>query len=97
MSVARCQSEIDSAEFSEWMAFDQLDPIGAEREDLRMGILASTVVRAQHGKSDVRPLDFMPDFDGSRGKTRKRGQSVEEMQQRMMLASGGNKKIKGKG
>lgn len=88
--------EVDSAEFSEWMAFDQLDPIGAEREDLRMGILASTVVRCQNPKADVRPLDFMPDFEGNR-KGKKRGQSVEEMQARMMLASGVKRKGKTNG
>lgn len=87
--------EVDSREFSEWMAFDQLDPIGAEREDLRMGILASTIVKSQHAKAEVCPIDFMPDFDGTRHGKRNRRQTVEEMQQRCMLASGG-KRTKGR-
>jgi hypothetical protein len=79
MSVRRCMDEIDSAELSEWMAFDQLDPIGQDREDLRMGILASTIVSAAHPKSKCRPLDFMPDFAGKRkGKVRKQTASEIE-------------------
>ena len=90
MSVQRCKEEVDSAEYSEWLAFDQLDPIGGDREDLRMGILAATIARSAHPSADVRPVDFMPDFDGTR--TRKRNpltkrQTVKEMQQRCMLAS----------
>jgi hypothetical protein len=84
MSVRRCQSEIDSAEFSEWVALDQMDPIGEERADLRMGILAATMVNMKHHKANARPIDFMPDFDGKRKKaekqTKKRKQTVQEMQ-----------------
>lgn len=92
MSVRRCQDEIDSAEFSEWMAYDQIDPIGAEREDLRMGILASTVVHAQHPKARCCPADFMPKFDATAGSRRKQGQTIEDMQAMCRLASGGKKK-----
>lgn len=86
--------EVDSAEFSEWMAFDQLDPIGAEREDLRMGILACAIVHAQHPKAKCTPADFMPQFDRAAGKARKQRQTVEEMQARCVLASGGKPKGK---
>lgn len=86
--------EVDSAEFSEWMAFDQLDPFGAEREDLRMGIVCSTLVHAQHPKAKCTPSDFMPQFDRVAGKAKKPRQSVEEMQARCMLASGGKPKGK---
>jgi len=82
MSVRRCQSEIDSAEFSEWIAFDQLEPIGEERADLRMGIMASTMVNLKSAKANAKPIDFMPDFDGSKKRKpeKKTRQTVEEMQ-----------------
>ena len=34
MSVKQCQREIDSNEFSEWMAYDEISPIGDERLDI---------------------------------------------------------------
>ena len=81
MSVKRCMDEINSAEFTEWTAYDMLDPIGDERADLHAGIVASSVIRAACPKADVKPIDFMPDFDGLREKRKKKKtrQTVEEM------------------
>lgn len=64
MSVRRAMAEIDSAEFSEWMAYYRLDPQGQDRADLRAGIVASTVANASRGRKTraFRPKDFMPDF-----------------------------------
>ncbi len=51
-----------SSELAEYMAYDQIEPIGEARADLRAGILASTFVN--HGASPprrpVKPVDFMP-------------------------------------
>lgn len=60
-----------------------IDPIGKEREDLRMGILASTIVNIAinlfGGKNEkkVNPQDFMPQWGGGK----KKG---EQSQQNMM-------------
>lgn len=53
---------MSSSELAEYMAYDQIEPIGEARADLRAGILASTFVN--HGASPprrpVKPVDFMP-------------------------------------
>lgn len=64
MSVRRAQQEIDSREFAEWIAYEQIDPSGAERTDLNAGIIASTIANVWRGKGQktLKPSDFMPDF-----------------------------------
>jgi len=46
MSISRCQREISSPEFAEWIAFDRLDPIGREREDRNAGLVAMMIANA---------------------------------------------------
>lgn len=43
MSVKRAQREIDSPEFSEWMAYAEIEPFGPIREDLRAGQVAALI------------------------------------------------------
>ncbi len=58
-------SEISSRDFAEWMAYSRLEPWGEERDDLRMGIIASTIANANRGKGQkpFTPQQFMPDFE----------------------------------
>lgn len=53
----------------EWLEFDEIDPFGEERADLRAGIVAAAVTephRDPEKRSDpFTPADFMPDFDGT--------------------------------
>lgn len=65
MSVKQAQREIDSAEFAEWLAYHGLEPFGEERDDLRAGIVASTIANVNRGKraKAYKPEDFMPKFD----------------------------------
>lgn len=82
MSVAQCQREVSAAEFSEWMAYDRIEPFGERRADLRAGIVAAVTANAFRGK-DSKPFqasDFMPDFDK---KTKE--QSPEEMFNRLRI------------
>ncbi|MGM0409187.1 MAG: phage tail assembly protein T [Bacillota bacterium] len=59
---------MSSKELTEWMAFYTLNPFGEEREDLRTGIIASTIVNAiqsfgdSKNKKEYKPQDFMPEF-----------------------------------
>jgi len=57
--------EISSGQFAEWLAFARLEPFGEERDDLRMGIIASTIanVNREKGKKPYSPRDFMPNFE----------------------------------
>jgi hypothetical protein len=65
MSLKQAQREIDAEEFQWWWAYNQLEPFGEERADLRMGILASVLANSTRGKDTpaFTPRDFMPDFN----------------------------------
>lgn len=62
MSVRQAQREIDSREFSEWLAFYDLEPFGELRADLRSGLICASMANAWRGKDDpaAKPSDFMP-------------------------------------
>ena len=80
MSVRRAQAEIDSREFSEWIAYHGLEPFGEERADLRAGIVAATVANVHRGRGQraLKPADFMP-----KPPQRPRRQSLEDMRRTM--------------
>jgi hypothetical protein len=62
MSVKRCQEEIDSAEFGQWISYYSIEPFGERHDDIRMGTLAAlnaNVNRLPGGKV-YEPSDFMP-------------------------------------
>lgn len=73
MSVRQAQKEITGNEFSEWIAYMELEPFGEERGDLRSAIVAMTMANAwrKKGARLFKPEDFMPDFDGSRRKAKR--------------------------
>lgn len=90
---------LTARQLAEWEAYNTLDPIGEDREDLRMGILASTIANmiggAVAGKKakTFKPEDFIPDWDGKKATT----QTSEQMRNLLMgMASNkkGNKKNK---
>ncbi len=58
-------SEITSAQFAEWLAYSRVDPWGEDRDDLRMGIVASVIANSNRGKGKkpYKPQDFMPNFE----------------------------------
>jgi hypothetical protein len=56
--------QLTSYQLSELFAYDYIQPIGSEREDLRSGLVAATIA---NGNRDPRskpdpyvPMDFMP-------------------------------------
>lgn len=55
-------SEMSSSEFTEWLAFAELEPFGEWRADLRAGIIASTVANVNRSADSeaLTPKDFMP-------------------------------------
>ncbi len=65
MSVRRCRAEIDSEEFSWWIAYSMLEPFGERQADFRSGILASVMANAHRGKGTApfKPTDFVPDYE----------------------------------
>lgn len=75
MTVAELLARISSKELTEWMAFSQIEPFGADTSYLGHAITASTVanVNRQKGKKPHKPEDFMPKFE------KKKEQSTESM------------------
>lgn len=62
--IAELQERVSSREFAEYWAHFQLEPWGVEREDLRAGIVASTIANANRDpKKRAKPFtpdQFMP-------------------------------------
>jgi hypothetical protein len=50
--------EITPAQFDEWRQFYSLQPWGPERDDLRMGMLASVLQILMERPSGIEPTDF---------------------------------------
>lgn len=64
MSVARAQEEIDSREFSEWLAFGRIEPFGEWRQDQRAGKICAALTNPWLKKGDRErgPVDFFPEL-----------------------------------
>jgi hypothetical protein len=64
MTVRQLLSNLDSRELTEWMAYDLIEPFGPWREDLRAGIISSTIANALRSKGGrtYQPADFLPQF-----------------------------------
>lgn len=62
MTVRQLLASMDSAELSEWMAFDSIQPIGERGAYMRAGLIASVVANTSMSppKRRLTPLDFMP-------------------------------------
>lgn len=81
-------AEMTSVQFAEWMAYSKLEPWGEERDDLRMGIIASTIANVNRGKGQkaFKPDDFMPQFEPETEE-----QAAERLIAKAMLALGGTR------
>lgn len=66
MTVRELLTRIDSRELSEWMAYYEVEPWGAEPADYRTGIVASTVANTardpKQKKDPFLPKDFIPRY-----------------------------------
>lgn len=70
MSVERAQEEVSSAEFTDWIAYANLEPFGYPMDNYRMGVPAAALVNtirstipAPKGKprpKQVKASDFYP-------------------------------------
>jgi hypothetical protein len=64
MSVRRCQHEVDSAEFVEWMAFSGMEGLSDEMDDLRCGLATAAIYNVNRDTKKVRkpfgPVDVVP-------------------------------------
>lgn len=58
MSVKQCQREIDSAEFSEWVAFNNVDNFMIDRAEYSVAIL-SAITASINSKKSYTYEDFL--------------------------------------
>lgn len=60
-TVAELEATLSGQELTEWMAFDAVEPFGEQRDDLRAGIVASTMANCHRSRGPAfKPQDFMP-------------------------------------
>lgn len=66
---------MSAQEFSEWMVFDSIEPIGERRADVRAAQLLAFLAAALSDEKSTRPSveQFVPDYWGSRVKRAARG------------------------
>jgi len=91
MTVSELLTRISSKELTEWMAFSQVEPFGADAYYLGHAITASTIANVNRkAKSKAHSVeDFMPKFE------KKKKQSTDQMLQIASMftaASGGEDK-----
>ncbi|MEW6223199.1 MAG: DUF4035 domain-containing protein [Chloroflexota bacterium] len=58
--IGELQLRVSSREFAEYWAYDQLEPFGPERDDLRAGVVASTIANVNRDPKRQR-TPFTPD------------------------------------
>ncbi len=51
MTVKELLGRITSAELSEWMVYNKLEPFGENIADIRSGMIASTIANCNRGKN----------------------------------------------
>jgi len=71
---------MDSEEYTYWMAYNRIDPLGEGRRDWFFGMLASVIANTNRkkGSKPFKPNDFIPKF----GPPVK--QTVEEMKGKLV-------------
>jgi len=91
------QREISSLDFAEWLAYQELEPFGEERADLRAGIISATVANTARDpkkrRKPFRPAEFMPEFGPKKEQSWQDQLSIVEM---LNAAFGGEDKRNGK-
>lgn len=86
MTRNELMARMSSKEFDTWQAYNALWPIGDNREDIRIGVLASSIINAMiaiwtKGTPDKNPADFMLFRDDD-------DTSLEEISMKFQAATG---------
>jgi len=85
MPVHELQEVITYSHFVELKAYEEMQPHGEARADLRNGILCSIVANQWRSKgAAAKPEDFMPKFDADCKKNK--GLSADELKQKLIGA-----------
>lgn len=60
--VDKMMKSMSCQQFAEWCAYDQIDPFGAERQDLNFAMVLSMLAQV-FGNKNARPEKYMPFAD----------------------------------
>lgn len=63
--------------FLEWVAYDEVEPFGERRADLRNGLMCATIANCHRDSTRSKPFkatDFIIDFDPDTSNRAKRGE-----------------------
>ena len=63
LTVAETKQRVSSPEFTQWIAFNNIEPIGPVRFDIPIAILCDVIAHA-HGDKQSRPQKWLPVFKG---------------------------------
>jgi hypothetical protein len=84
---------MDSREFSEWLAFATLEPLGEQRADVRaaaqMALLANLHRDRKRRRKPFALSDFLLDFDGPQRRPHKSPEEMQALARALTLAMGG--------
>ncbi len=97
MTVAELGERMSSHEFSEWMAYSQIEPFGEERADFRQAMTTSAVhnsiqAQAKHPKW-TKPGDFMPFSEAAQPKTTEGPLAPDVLKDKLLAFTGGGKRM----
>lgn len=96
MPVAELLDRMSSREFSEWMAYYEIEPFGEERADLRQAMTTSAVhntIQAQTKRPKwTKPEDFMIFSDRTQPKTEESGPVEPELLKAKLFAFAAGKR-----
>ena len=80
--IGELQLRVSSREFAEYWAYDQLEPFGPERDDLRAGVVASTIANVNRDPKRQRtpftPDQFALKFEPPAGSDDADGEDLED-------------------
>ncbi len=96
MTVAELGERMSSLEFSEWMAYYQIEPFGEERADFRQAMTTSAVhnsiqAQAKHPKW-TKPGDFMPFSDAVEPKKPDEPLAPDVLKDKLLAFTGSGKR-----
>ncbi len=80
MPVQEAKFRVSSKEFIEWIAYDQISPLGPERIEYMLGVVACTIANAQGRKNPLKVSDFVPKYEA------RERQTAESMFSRFLMA-----------
>ena len=77
MSVRDAQARVDSAEFAEWIAFNNLEAFTVDRSEYMLAVVACILANTNRKPNSraFEPKDFLPEFKRKEPQT---SQSVEQ-------------------